>query len=181
MRTSLELRIAALLAAALALASLGAWLVGGRQNGGMFVVVAAVAFVLIAGSLIWFVFRPLDRLLAETRLRLGREREAGRPKDQVAEVGELLGNLVEVLQMGEAAQAAESWRDLVRLRTHNRQLVQIGSIGEEINAALPYRETVERALARTKTFLRADFVALLSRDGDNGSFAVEGSLGVRTR
>ena len=69
----------------------------------------------------------------------------------------------------------------MRLRTHNRQLVEIGDIGQEINAALPYRETVDRALARSKAFLRADFVALLSRDGDNGKFAVEGSLGVSSR
>jgi len=181
MRTSLELRTAALLAAVFALATLGAWLVGGRQNGGMLAIVAAGAFVLIAGSLVWLVFRPLDRLLAVTRQQLGRDREAGRPTDQVAEIGELLSNLVQVLQMGEAAQAAESWRDLVRLRTHNRQLVEIGDIGQEINAALPYRETVDRALARSKAFLRADFVALLSRDGDNGKFAVEGSLGVSSR
>jgi hypothetical protein len=172
MRTSLELRAAALLATVLALVTLGAWLVGGRDNGGMFAIVAAGAFVLIASGLVWLVFRPLDRLLATTRQRLGREREAGRPKDQVAEIDELLGTLVEVLQMGEAAQAAESWRDLVRLRAHNRQLVEIGDIVQEINAALPYRETVDRALARAKTFLRADFVALLTRDGDNGRFSV---------
>jgi len=181
MRTSLELRTAALLAAILALVTLSAWFVAGREHGGMFAIVAAGAFVVIAGSLIWLVFRPLDRLLAETRLRLGRERGLGRPKDQVAEIGELLGNLVEVLQMGEAAQAAESWRDLARLRTHNRQLVEVGDIGQEINAALPYRETVERALARAKRFLRADFVALMSRDGDSGRFVVEGSLGVSSR
>ena len=128
----------------------------------MFAIAAAGAFALIAGSLSWLVFRPLDRLLGETRRQLGREHERRRPRDQVAELGELLSNLVEVLQMGEAAQAAESWRDLVRLRTHNRQLVEVGDIGQAINAALPYRETVERALTRIKGFLRADFVALVS-------------------
>ena len=167
-----------MLAAVLALVALGAWLAGGRESGLVFGIAAAGAFVLIAGSLFWLIFRPLDRLLGETRRQLGRERERRRPKDQVAELGELLSNLVEVLQMGEAAQAAESWRDLVRLRAHNRQLVEVGDIGQAINAALPYRETVERALTRIKGFLRADFVALVSRDGDNGRFVVEGSLGV---
>ena len=94
---------------------------------------------------------------------------------------ELLASLIEVFQMGEAAMAAESWRDLVRLRTHNRQLVEVGDIGQAVNAALPYRETVERALARVKAFLHADFVALLSRDPVSGRLDLEGTLGVSPR
>ncbi len=46
----------------------------------MFAIAAAGAFALIAGSLVWLVFRPLDRLLSETRRRLGREPEAGGPE-----------------------------------------------------------------------------------------------------
>jgi len=181
-RTSLELRMAALLAAVLGLLTLGCWLVGSRQNAGPYALIAAGAFVAISGGLVFFVFRPLDRLLDESRRRLARdERRNGHPKDQVAELGDLLGGLIDVLQTGEAAQAAETWRDLARLRAHNRQLVEVGAIGQEINAALPYRETVARSLERAKSFLHADFIALLSRDLNHGRFAVDGSLGVSPR
>ena len=67
----------------------------------------------------------------------------------------------------------------MRLRTFNRQLVEVGEIGQEINAALPYRETVERALARAKQFLHADFVALILLEPKTRGFDIEGTLGVQ--
>jgi len=48
----------------------------------------------------------------------------------------------------------------------------------EMNAALPYRETVERVLSRSKAFLRADFAALLLLDTDARAFSLEGAQGV---
>jgi len=60
----------------------------------------------------------------------------------------------------------------------NRQLMDVGVLGREMNAALPYRETVERVLSRSKAFLRADFAALLLLDTDARAFSLEGAQGV---
>jgi diguanylate cyclase (GGDEF)-like protein len=167
-------------ATVLFLFALGSWFAAGRQHAAVFGALATAAFVLIVGGLVWLIFRPLDHTLATSRHRLGRQppRNEGRPKDQAAELDELVAGLIKVLQTGEAAQAAESWRDLARLRVHNRQLVEVGDIGQDVNAALPYRETADRALLRVKGFLRADFVALLSNEDGDGRIVVDGSLGV---
>ena len=162
------------------LCALGSLFAAGRQHAAVFGGLATGAFVLIVGGLVWLIFRPLDHTLATSRHRLGRQSPPieGRPKDQAAELDELVAGLIQVLQTGEAAKAAESWRDLARLRVHNRQLVEVGDIGQDVNAALPYRETADRALLRVKGFLRADFVALLSSEGDDARISIDGSLGV---
>jgi diguanylate cyclase (GGDEF)-like protein len=182
-RVSLELRTAAALAAVIALLAAAVWLVCGRAHGLEIAGLSAGAFLLIAATLLGLVFHPLDVTLRRSRQLLGGRDgpSPGRTSDQVAEVDELLTSLIQVFQMGEAAMAAESWRDLARLRTHNRQLVEVGDIGQAVNAALPYRETVERALARVKAFLHADFVALLVRDQATGKLDLEGTLGVSQR
>ncbi len=70
--------------------------------------------------------------------------------------------------------------DLLRLQSLNRQLMDVGVIGREMNAALPYRETVERVLSRSRAFLRADFGALLLLDAEARAFSLEGAQGVLT-
>ena len=142
----------------------------------------AAGFAIVLLVLAVLVFRPLNALIRRSRAELGgRDTQAGgRPRDQLRELEELLTALVALFKTEDRAEHAARL-DLVRLRAHNRQLVEVGDIGQEINAALPYRETIDRSLERAKTFLRADFVAFLRSDDEPHSFALEGSLGVRSR
>ena len=68
----------------------------------------------------------------------------------------------------------------MRVQSLNRQLMDVGVLGREMNAALPYRETVERVLSRSRAFLHADFVALLLLDAEARAFSLEGAQGVLT-
>ena len=181
MTISLELRTAVAVGAVVGAFGTALWAFGDRRNGPLIVLLSAIAFFVIAGCLVLLVFRPLDTTLRRSRQLLGQRDAQGPAVNQIAEIDQLLTSLIQVLQMGEAAVAAESWRDLARLRTHNRQLVEVGDIGQAVNAALPYRETVERSLERTKAFLRADLVALLARDETSGRLTLEGCLGVAPR
>ena len=111
---------------------------------------------------IW-VYRPVNSLIRRSRRRLGGRYERGpaAPRRD-RELGYLIDTLIRTfteVQTGRAHRERQS--DLMRLQAFNRQLMEVGDIGQEINAALPYRETVERILARTKAFLHADFVALI--------------------
>ncbi len=62
--------------------------------------------------------------------------------------------------------------DLERVQALNRQLMDVGELGREMNAALPYSETVDRVLARSRQFLHADFAALLLLDAEARSFSI---------
>ncbi len=140
-------------------------------------------FALIVVVLDIWVYRPLASLIRRSRRRLGARFEDDDPRhrDQIAELDHLINTIIrtftEVQTHEVRTERAES--DLLRLQTFNRQLVEVGDIGQEINAALPYRETVERTLARAKIFLHADFVALISLEPNTRAFDVEGALGVQ--
>ena len=179
-RARLELRIGALVGVVDAALGLTAWHLNDHRHGILLGALCFVGAALVIGMLRLLIFKPLDRALATTRACLGRNGEkAEGTRNQVAEASGLLGSLVEAVQMGEAAMAAESWRDLVRLSVQHRQLVQVGELGSQINSALPYRETADRALAHSKAFLRADFVALLRWEDEQ--VEVDGALGVSAR
>ena len=141
------------------------------------------AFALVVAVLDIWVYRPINSLIRRSRRRLGSryEHDDPRNRDEIVELDFLINTIVrtftEVQSNGVRTERAES--DLIRLQAFNRQLVEVGDIGQEINAALPYRETVERILARAKTFLRADFVALISLEPNTRAFDVEGALGVQ--
>ena len=142
------------------------------------------AFALVIAVLDVWVYRPLHSLIRRSRRRLGSRYEHDDPhhRDEIAELDFLINTIIRTfteVQTHEArSEQAES--DLIRLQAFNRQLVEVGDIGQEINAALPYRETVERILARAKAFLRADFVALISLEPNTRAFDVEGALGVQS-
>jgi diguanylate cyclase (GGDEF)-like protein len=145
-------------------------------------------FALITLVLDIWVYRPMNSLIRRSRRRLGSRYEQDDPRyrDQIHELDYLINTIIAHFTTVESppqgtssdgpAQTIES--DLVRLRTFNRQLVEVGEIGQEINAAMPYRETVERALARAKQFLHADFVALILLEPKTRGFDIEGTLGV---
>ena len=147
------------------------------------VVTLAAAFALVIVVLDVWVYRPVNSLIRRSRRRLGSRYEHGhqRHRDELAELDFLINTIIrtftEVQTSEVRTERAES--DLIRLQAFNRQLVEVGDIGQEINAALPYRETVERTLARAKAFLQADFVALISLEANTRAFDVEGALGVQ--
>ena len=146
-------------------------------------VALTVALVLVVAVLDVWVYRPVNSLIRRSRRRLGSRYEHADPRhrDEIAELDFLINTIIrtftEVQSHEVRTERAES--DLIRLQNFNRQLVEVGDIGQEINAALPYRETVERTLARAKNFLRADFVALISLEPNTRAFDVEGALGVQ--
>jgi diguanylate cyclase (GGDEF)-like protein len=140
-------------------------------------------FAMVVIVLDVWVYRPLSSLIRRSRRRLGSRYENADPhhRDEVAELDFLINTIIRTFTEVEVhevrTERAES--DLIRLQAFNRQLVEVGDIGQEINAALPYRETVERILARAKGFLKADFVALISLEPNTRAFDVEGALGVQ--
>ena len=124
-------------------------------------VALTVALVLVVAVLDVWVYRPVNSLIRRSRRRLGSryEHDDPRHRDEIAELDFLINTIIrtftEVQSNEVRTERAEN--DLIRLQNFNRQLVEVGDIGQEINAALPYRETVERTLARAKNFLRANF------------------------
>jgi len=62
--------------------------------------------------------------------------------------------------------------DLLRLRDLNNQLIRLGDIAQELNAALPFKETKVKTLGLSRDLLTADVVALVSEEGLE--FSLEG-------
>jgi len=141
-----------------------------------------VVFALIALTFDLWVYRPLNGLIRRARQRLGGNYELNDPyyRDETRELGHLVGTLIAVFTAAEDKEwVSQSIKaDLERMRSLNRQLMDVGELGKEMNAALPYRETVERVLSRSKAFLHADFAALLLLDADARAFSLEGAQGV---
>jgi diguanylate cyclase (GGDEF)-like protein len=141
-----------------------------------------VVFALIALTFDLWVCRPLNGLIRRARKRLGGNYERNDPyyRDEVRELGHLVGTLIAVFTAAEDKEwVSQSIKaDLERVQALNRQLMDVGELGKEMNAALPYRETVERVLSRSKAFLHADFAALLLLDTDARAFSLEGAQGV---
>lgn len=139
-------------------------------------------FALIAIAFDLWVYRPINSLIGRSRKRLGGNYEHSDPyyRDEIRELGYLVGTLIAVFTAAEDKEwVSQSIKDdLMRVQSLNRQLMDVGVLGREMNAALPYRETVERVLSRSKAFLRADFAALLLLDTDARAFSLEGAQGV---
>ena len=141
-----------------------------------------VVFALIALTFDLWVYRPLNGLIRRARQRLGGNYERNDPyyRDEARELGHLVGTLIAVFTAADDKEwVSQSIKaDLERVQSLNRQLMDVGELGKEMNAALPYRETVERVLSRSKAFLHADFAALLLLDTDARVFSLEGAQGV---
>ena len=155
-----------------------------------------VVFALIALMLDLLVYRPLNGLIRRSRRRLGGNYERNDPyyRDETRELKYLVGMLIAVFtaaddkewvsqgvkaeSQGIKAESQSIKADLERMQALNRQLMDVGELGKEMNAALPYNETVARVLSRSSAFLHADFAALLLLDADARAFSVEGSYGV---
>jgi len=126
------------------------WLIvlagGGLHIAGWVGLGLAVGLMLLFSLQHVMVFRPLRRRLRDLRDAAS----AGDLGDDTAtRVDDDLASLLEsaLLVSGDGTDTTLR-RDLDRLEKKNRQLVEVADIGRELNAALPYRETVERALER---------------------------------
>ena len=154
---------------------------GRRLLGGSLVL--AWAFVVAVNHVIAFL--PINTLVARSRERLGAPYERGDPhyRDKTRELSYLVSLLIAVFKAQEAKEwvAQEVREDYVRAQALNRQLMDVGQLGKEMNSALPYRETVARVLASSRAFLRADFAALLLLDEQTRTFSLEGAQGVHNR
>jgi diguanylate cyclase (GGDEF)-like protein len=141
-----------------------------------------IVFVAIALTFDLWVYRPVKGLVRRARQRLGGNYERSDPyyRDEILELGHLVGTLIAVFTAAEDKEwVSQSIKaDLERVQSLNRQLMDVGELGKEMNAALPYRETVERVLSRSRSFLHADFAALLLLDPDARAFSLEGAQGV---
>jgi diguanylate cyclase (GGDEF)-like protein len=88
---------------------------------------------------------------------------------------QLVDELSEGLNRGEGTSLSGARNDLYRLRGLNNQLIKLSEMAQELNAALPYRETKTRALESCRQLLSADLVALVSEHGRE--FSLEGVAG----
>jgi diguanylate cyclase (GGDEF)-like protein len=179
---SLELKTAAMVAGVFAACFLAAvTLLDGAPTWALALALAAAAVLVTAVYRIW-VFRPVCDLIERSRRRLGPDYARSDPgyADEVRELGYLVTTLIAVFNASEdkewVSRAVQA--DLMKVQQTKRLLLDVGEIGAEINAALPYRETVERALSRSKSFLRADAVTLVRLDAKTRAFAVEGCKGL---
>ncbi len=111
-----------------------------------------VLFALIVLTFDLWVYRPLNGLIRRARRRLGGHYERNDPydRDETRELGYLINTLIAVFTAADdkewVSQSIEA--DLVRLQAYNRQLMDVGELGKDMNTALPYMETVDRVLAR---------------------------------
>jgi diguanylate cyclase (GGDEF)-like protein len=179
---SLEIKAAAMVAAVLALFFAAAVTVlSGAPAWALGVALAGVAGLVVAVYRVW-VFGPIAGLIGRSRGRLGENFERSDPayRDELRELSYLVGTLIAVFSAAEDKEwvSQEVRADLMRVQQTKRQLLDVGEIGAEINAALPYRETVEKALARIKAFLRADVLALIRLDDQANAFKIEGCKGL---
>jgi hypothetical protein len=177
---SLELKTTAVVAIVLALlfVAFTQWLDTTWQ-----IVAALLAgFVVIVSALDLWVYRPVNGLVRRSRKRLGGNYEHSDPyyRDDLRELGHLVGTLVAVFTAAEDKEwVSQSIKDdLMRLRSLNQQLLDVGQLGKEMNAALPYQETVQRVLSRGRSFLHADFAAVLLLNAETRHFELEGAQGV---
>jgi diguanylate cyclase (GGDEF)-like protein len=182
---SLEVKTIAMIAGVLGAVFAVLWRVLEPGDASALALALGAGFAVIAVVLDIWVYRPLSTLIKRSQKRLGDKYDTLDPafRDEISELGYLLETLIGVFTSVEDKEsAAQSIReDLVRLQAFSKQLVEVGEIGQEINAALPYKETVDRALTRAKRFLRADFAALLMLDPESRALRIEGTFGVRSR
>ena len=104
----------------------------------------AVLFILVTVALDYWVYRAVDSLFR----RLVRENRdaaqsaAGEGADDLhGNLEELTARLMGTLSGKESFEIETVRSDLYRLRSFNNQLIRLGEIAQELNAALPYRET----------------------------------------
>ncbi|MCZ7663729.1 MAG: diguanylate cyclase [Thermoleophilia bacterium] len=135
----------------------------------------ATAFVLITVLLDYWVYRAVNDLFTRIQNRNQVARVASEVDALHAGLEQLIGGVRGRFSGLEALEVETIRSDLYRLRDFNNQLLRLGEIAQELNAALPYRETKMKALGLSRQLLSADIVALVAEDG--GEFTLGGVAG----
>lgn len=136
----------------------------------------ALLFIVLTVALDYWVYRAVDTLFR--RLQAGnRESEHAQQGGDAIHEGltDLMTDVVDSFTSLEGVEVETVRSDLYRLRNVNNQLIRLGEIAQELNAALPYRETKTKALDLSRRLLSADIAVLLAEQG--GEFTLEGVAG----
>jgi diguanylate cyclase (GGDEF)-like protein len=136
---------------------------------------AVLAAGLVATTVLldYWVYRAVNSLFS--RLYQSNRQEAQQGGELHESLEALMGGVLNRLGNLEALEVETVRSDLYRLRSFNNQLIRLGEIAQELNTALPYRETKAKALELSRHLLSADLVALVSEEA--GSFYLEGIAG----
>jgi len=137
--------------------------------------VLAVLFIILTVLLDYWVYRAVYALFRRLQARNRESEDAGDGDALHAGLENLMTGVVDRFTDLEALEVEAVRSDLYRLRNFNNQLIRLGEIAQELNAALPYRETKTKALELSKQLLSADVVALLAEHG--GEFSLQGVAG----
>jgi diguanylate cyclase (GGDEF)-like protein len=140
-------------------------------------VLAGLALLLILTTVVldFSVYRVADRLfnrLQEDNRRHEADLSSSGLHDSLES---LVGGIVGSFSGTDSLEVEQVRSDLYRLRSFNNQLIRLGEIAQELNAALPYRETKAKALNLSRQLLSADIVVLVAETG--GEFTLEGVSG----
>jgi diguanylate cyclase (GGDEF)-like protein len=135
----------------------------------------AVVFIVTTVCLDYWVYRAVDDLFRRLQARNRQVQPNDEADDLHAGLESLMSGVFERFSGLEALEVETVRSDLYRLRSFNNQLIRLGEIAQELNTALPFRETKTKALDLTKQLLSADVVALVAEQG--GEFTLEGVAG----
>jgi diguanylate cyclase (GGDEF)-like protein len=138
-------------------------------------VALAVLFIILTVLLDYWVYRAVDALFRRLQARNRESEQAGGGNALHAGLENLMTGMVDSFSGLEALEVETVRSDLYRLRNFNNQLIRLSEIAQELNTALPYRETKTKALELSKHLLSADVVALLAEQG--GEFSLQGVAG----
>lgn len=135
----------------------------------------AVLFIILTVLLDYWVYRAVDTLFRRLQARNRESEQADGGAALHAGLENLMTGVVDSFSDLEVLEVETVRADLYRLRNFNNQLIRLSEIAQELNAALPYRETRTKALNLSKQLLSADIVALLAEEG--GEFSLQGVAG----
>ncbi len=133
----------------------------------------AIAFIVATVALDYWVYRAADCRGTPAQARDGNE--AADIADARSSLEGLLGDVASGTSVTPGLELESVRADLYRLRDLNNQLIRLGDIAQELNAALPFKETRVKVLEVSRRLLAADVVALVSEEGRE--FALEGADG----
>ena len=111
-------------------------------------------FAVIAVTFDLWVYRPVNGLIRRSRKRLGGTTSATTRSTATRSASSATSSARSSpcsrprrTRSGSRRASRTTW---MRVQSLNRQLMDVGVLGREMNAALPYRETVERVLSRSR-------------------------------
>ncbi|NLE74092.1 MAG: diguanylate cyclase [Actinobacteria bacterium] len=156
--------------------------VGWFANGGAWSASALIVTLLIAGLVIdaWTNRRKPSHTSADADNEMSHQPEPGQPHHTgtpttVTGIDAFMADLLNQTQTTDTLEVAILREDLYRLQAFNNQLLRLGEIAQELNTALPFKETKAKALALARQLLSADVVAFVAETGRE--FTLQGVSG----